>query len=86
VNASGLAKHTEIVAMLKTECGLRHAAAHRVALLARDAAQPGPTSLEAAVDALYADMRAGLRSLHETLIAAVTAFGDDIQQSPKKAI
>ena len=42
IDASGLSKHNEVVAMLKGDHGLAHGAAHRVSLLARqrDAAQP----------------------------------------------
>jgi Domain of unknown function (DUF4287) len=38
IAASGLAKHTEVVAMLKAEHGMTHGAAHRVSLLSRQAA------------------------------------------------
>jgi len=53
ITASGLAKHTEVVAMLKAEYGMAHGAAHRVSLLARQTAAPAPTSADAALDALY---------------------------------
>lgn len=84
VNASGLAKHTEIVAMLKTDHGMRHGAAHRVALLARNADQPGPATADAAIDALYTGKKAALRPLHDKLIAAISEFGSDLEQVPKK--
>ena len=35
IDASGLTKHNEVVAMLKGDHGLAHGAAHRVSLLAR---------------------------------------------------
>ena len=35
IDASGLTKHNEVVAMLKADHGLAHGAAHRVSLLAR---------------------------------------------------
>jgi hypothetical protein len=35
IRASGRSKHPEIVAMLKDQHGMKHGAAHRVALLAR---------------------------------------------------
>jgi hypothetical protein len=84
VNASGLAKHTEIVAMLKIDHGMRHGAAHRVALLSRSAAQPPPATTGAALDSLYTEKRAALRPLHDKLIAAISDFGTDIEQVPKK--
>src|SRR6266568_6703692 len=37
VKESGLTKHTEIVAMLKSQYGMSHGSAHRVALKAREA-------------------------------------------------
>jgi Domain of unknown function (DUF4287) len=35
IDASGLTKHNQVVAMLKADHGLAHGAAHRVSLLAR---------------------------------------------------
>ena len=40
IAASGLTKHTEVVAMLKADYGMAHGAAHRVSLLSRQAAVP----------------------------------------------
>ncbi|HEY1320007.1 MAG TPA: DUF4287 domain-containing protein [Streptosporangiaceae bacterium] len=45
ISASGLTKHTEVVAMLKAEHGMAHSAAHRVSLLSRQAAAPSAASL-----------------------------------------
>jgi Domain of unknown function (DUF5655)/Domain of unknown function (DUF4287) len=84
VNASGLTRHAQIVAMLKAEHGMRHGAAHRIALLALAADQPAPPNAVAALDVLYAGKKAALRPVHDTLIAAVNAFGNDIQEVPKK--
>ena len=42
VAASGLTRHQDVVALLKTEHGLPHGAAHRVSLTVRQ--QPGPAS------------------------------------------
>ena len=53
IDASGLTKHNEVVAMLKADHGLAHGAAHRVSLLARQrhdvgaAAPPDPARLPA---------------------------------------
>jgi hypothetical protein len=38
IAASGLTKHTEVVAMLKADYGMAHGAAHRISLLSRQAA------------------------------------------------
>ena len=84
ITASGLAKHTEIVAMLKADHGMTHGAAHRVSLLSRQAAWPAPTSTNAAVDALYTGKKAGLRPLHDQLMTAIHALGADVSTAPKK--
>ena len=44
IAASGLTKHTEVVAMLKADHGMAHGAAHRVSLLSRQAAVPDAAS------------------------------------------
>jgi hypothetical protein len=86
VAASGLTKHTEVVAMLKSEYGMTHGAAHRVSLVSRQA----PTQDQAPdqdgdpAAALYTGRKADLRPLHDTLMTAISALGADIDQVPKK--
>jgi hypothetical protein len=77
IDASGLTKHNEVVAMLKADHGLAHGAAHRQ----RDAgAAPVPSD---PADALYAGAKAGLRPLHDALLGEIRALGAfDI--APKK--
>jgi hypothetical protein len=83
VRSRGLAKHAEIVSYLKTEHGMSHGFAHRVGLVALAPADaPAGDSL---VDAMYAGSKSALRPLHDTAIAAATAFGDDVELAPKKA-
>ena len=86
IAASGLTKHTEVVAMLKRDYGMTHGAAHRVSLVARQAAAgpavPGQDGDPAS--ALYTGRKADLRPLHDALMTAIAAFGDDIDQVPKK--
>jgi predicted transport protein len=86
VAASGLTKHTDVVRMLKTDYGLAHGAAHRVSLVARDtaAAPGGPDQAADPVSALYSGKKASLRPLHNALMNAILAFGDDIELAPKK--
>jgi hypothetical protein len=81
--ASGLSKHTDIVAMLKTVHGMSHGAAHRVSLLARQVAAPTANGADPA-DVLYAGRKAALRPVHDALIGAVSALGDDVEIAPKK--
>ena len=84
IAASGRTKHTDVVAMLKTDYGMTHGAAHRVSLLARQQAAPAPLSAEAAVDALYSGKKAALRPLHDQLMTVINGFGTDISIAPKK--
>jgi Domain of unknown function (DUF5655)/Domain of unknown function (DUF4287) len=83
VAASGLTKHTEVVAMLKRDYGMTHGAAHRVSLVAREA-EASPDQDNDPVGALYTGRKASLRPLHDALMTAIAAFGDDIDQVPKK--
>ena len=82
IDASGLIKHNEVVAMLKADHGLAHGAAHRISLLARQrdadvAVPPDPA------DALYTGPKASLRPLHDALLAEIRVLGPfDI--APKK--
>jgi hypothetical protein len=84
IDASGLAKHNQVVAMLKADHGLAHGAAHRVSLLARQRASAGAASPPAnPADALYVGAKAGLRPLHDALLGEIRELGDfDI--APKK--
>jgi hypothetical protein len=83
IAASGLAKHTEVVAMLKADHGMTHGVAHRVSLLARQAAAPAPASADLA-DALYSGKKAGLRPLHDQLMTVIGALGPDVSTAAKK--
>jgi Domain of unknown function (DUF4287)/Domain of unknown function (DUF5655) len=77
VAQSGLAKHNEVVAMLKEKHGLAHGAAHRVSLIARSRAdQPGAEPsprLARAVEGVYT-----------SLLERAVALGGDVEQAPKK--
>ncbi len=93
VAASGLSKHTEVVAMLKSEYGMTHGAAHRISLVARQAPPaPAGSDQDGSADqdsdpagALYTGRKADLRPLHDALMTAISAFGDDVDQVAKKA-
>ena len=83
IAASGLTKHTEVVAMLKRDYAMAHGAAHRVSLLSRQGAAVPDRGGDPAAS-LYTGRKADLRPLHDALITAINAFGDDIEQVPKK--
>jgi hypothetical protein len=88
IAASGLTKHTEVVAMLKADYGLAHGAAHRVSLLSRQPAAPAPAPEPASpgevASALYTGKKASLRPLHDHLMAMIDALGADVTLVPKK--
>jgi hypothetical protein len=79
IRASGVTKHSEVVAMLKADHGMSHGSAHRVALVAREAmaaaAAPGPGTGAGP---------AGQLPIHDRLMAAISGFGDDVQVAPRK--
>ena len=75
IDSSGLTKHNQVVAMLKTDHGLAHGAAHRVSLLARQRADTGVAVSPDPADALYAGAKAGLRPLHDALLGEVRVLG-----------
>jgi hypothetical protein len=82
IAASGATKHTDIVAMLKTDHGMTHGAAHRVSLLYRKDDEPSAGDNPA--DALYTDRKAHLRPIHDAVMCAILRLGDDIEAAPKK--
>ena len=92
VAASGLTRHQDVVGLLKAEHGLPHGAAHRISLTARQQSTPGsatpgpasPATPEDPVSALYTGRKASLRPLHEALMTAVLALGDDVEVAPRK--
>lgn len=80
-----LAKHGEIVKMLKADHEMTHGFANLVAhkALASDA---GSAASEGdLVEAQYAGKKADLRPIYDALVAAVSKFGKDVELAPKKA-
>src|SRR5215471_13062795 len=70
ISASGLTKHTDVVAMLKNDYGMTHGAAHRVSLVAREQAAESAAADQGGdpVSALYTGKKASLRALHDALM------------------
>jgi predicted transport protein len=99
IRASGLARHGQIVSMLKQQHRLTHGSANRVALVALAAMdRSGPRALAAGsggsasrdgaapldpADELYAD-RPALRPIHDRLMTEIESLGSDIEIAPKK--
>ena len=76
----GLNRHGEMMPVLKNEFGLSHGNANRVALeaLARTGGKGAPMTSDPA-DVLYSGKKAGLRPVHDRLMATVAALGDDVE-------
>ena len=83
VAASGLQKHGQIVAWLKSEYGLGHGNANLVALIyMRGPDAPDGDDL---VDAIYSGPKTTLRPFHDEVIATARGFGGDVQLAPKQS-
>lgn len=84
-STSGKAKHGELVSWLKTEHKITHGYAN---LIAHNVLKSDSGSRIAAGDDLVSEMFAGdkaeLRPIFDALMKRITAFGNDIEQSPKK--
>jgi hypothetical protein len=83
----GLSRHGEMMPVLKNEFGLSHGNANRVAIEvgARAGGKPKPAAGTDAADELYSGKKAGLRPIHDRLMATVCGLGDDVEVAPKKA-
>jgi predicted transport protein len=89
IRESGITKHTEIIAMLKSQYGVTHGSANRLALIAReaDAASLSRAAKAAGsdpIDDMYSGKKASLKPLYDALISTITSFGNDIEVTPKK--
>lgn len=82
VRAEGLDKHGQMVKWLKSEIGLGHGDANLVAHKAREAETPADSTDPA--DDWYSGKKAGLRPIHDAVLAQIAALGDDIEHSAKK--
>ena len=83
VRGSGLAKHGEQLAMLKQALGMGHGDANTIAHVAKAADAPAPVADADPLDAIYTGPKAGLRPIHEALVARIDAFGS-YETAPKK--
>lgn len=84
VRASGLEKHGQAVAFLKSEHGIGHGYANLVVIKTREADAGGALGDEDLVASHYTGRHAPLRSAYDAVIAAVAKFGDDVELAPKK--
>lgn len=87
VQQSGLAKHGELVAMLKSTLGMGHGDANTLVHTVRKTAGPAAAQGaggDAVLEGLYTGPKATLRPIHDRLLAAMRAFGA-FEEAPKKA-
>jgi hypothetical protein len=78
-----LAKHGEIVKLLKEKHGMGHGYANVVAMEVLKGDAPAASG-EDLVGAQYAGAKSALRPLYDQLAAAIAKFGGDVELSPKK--
>ncbi|MBN2547582.1 MAG: DUF4287 domain-containing protein [Anaerolineales bacterium] len=88
VQKSGLTRHSEIREMLKRDLGMGHGDANMLVhhLFQSDgesAARAANASMEDILAEIYAGGKAGLRPIHDAVMAAIEAFGP-FEIAPKK--
>jgi hypothetical protein len=88
VKDSGLEKHGELVAMLKSSLGMGHGDANTLVHFVRKsdgerAAAAQGLSADDVVAALYTGPKAALRPIHDRLMKAINKFGP-FEEAPKK--
>lgn len=84
VKGLGPKKHGEIVKFLKEAHQMGHGYANLVAHTAAGLVGENAPPAEDLVAAQYAGDKAALRPMYEQILEAVTAFGPDVEVSPKK--
>ena len=82
VTESGLSKHGEMVAMLKTDFGMGHGDANTLVHTVRKSA--GKAAAPSSLDGLYVGPKASLRPIHDKLLDEIKRFGA-CEEAPKKA-
>ncbi|WP_347756480.1 DUF4287 domain-containing protein [Agrococcus sp. ProA11] len=83
LDAAGLEKHGEAMALLKSEHGMTHGFANLV-LHQHRSRNDGPVTGDDLIAAQYSGGKAALRPILDRILAAVAEFGDDVEVAPKK--
>lgn len=83
INKSGLTKHGDIVALLKTTLGMGHGDANTLVHTVKRGAAAPPSSADDALAAIYTGPKAHLRPVHDRLMAAIRDFGP-FEEAPKQ--
>jgi len=84
IRTSGLEKHGQIVALLKSDLGLTHGNANLIAHVAREALAGGPPPPTELLAAQYAGVKQALFPIYEKLAAAAEDLGDDVEKVIQK--
>lgn len=85
LSGAKLARHGEIVKMLKGEHGVTHGYANLIAHhVLKGGAAPAAGGDEDLVASQYAGDKAALRPIYDALVKAVGKFGKDVEVAPKK--
>jgi hypothetical protein len=88
IKGSGLTRHGELVAMLKSTLGMGHGDANTLVHTVLKSDGPGDARAQGlsagqVLDGLYAGPKAALRPIHDSLLAAIREFGE-FEEAPKK--
>lgn len=83
IKSSKLAKHGEIVKLLKSKHGVTHGFAN---MIAHEQLSGGKTeSADGLIDQQYSGAKAELRPIYDALMGVVQKLGKDVEIAPKKA-
>ena len=83
ITGSGLAKHGEIVKMLKADLGLGHGNANLITTLYLRSRQADGGAPDDPLASIYSGAKAALRPLHDAVMAVVQQLGE-FETAPKK--
>lgn len=88
IEKSGLSKHGELVAMLKSQLGMGHGDANTLVHIlmkseGHSTAAAQGLSADQVLDGLYVGPKAALRPIHDRLLRELRTFGD-FEEAPKK--
>ncbi len=82
LDQTGLEKHGQMLAFLKTEHGVTHGFANSIAILHRE--RGVERTDDDLLDAQYAGAKAVLRPLHDRLVEIAQSLGDDVEVAVKR--
>ncbi|MBX9471600.1 DUF5655 domain-containing protein [Microcella sp.] len=82
LDRTGLEKHGQLLAHLKSAHGVTHGFANSIALLHRE--RGIERTDDDLVDGQYAGAKAGLRPLHDRLVEIALSLGGDVEIAPKR--